>query len=88
MCEKFTPWHQGFTPKEHKESLDEIDHQKRQAEEAEKNRRHQRLTLAVSIGGLAVAVITTIVSTILSKSPPVVNVTIPFAPVPAQSSQK
>lgn len=85
-CKKFTKWHQGFTPKEHKEMIDSERQKTREddrdqanrdflANQAALNKRHNLRMFTVAVIGIAVAVAGT-----LLKRPdpaPVVNVTNP-----------
>ena len=78
-CKKFTPWHQGFTPKEHQEMLDRqwmLKHQakvdrrdrKWREDQAKKSNRGARLSLSVAIIGIIVAALINLYTAHLKNS--------------------
>lgn len=67
-CDKFTPWMQGFSPKEHKEMLSDAEMKKWQAAESERQRAFEaKQTKILLFGGLIASLATTILGFVLGK---------------------
>lgn len=82
-CPKFTPWLQGYSPKEHREMLDQAKIAEWQAKQESRNRRTDRIweVLVLAVGALLGHLLTTV-----SREPSQPTVIIQQAAQPSVSS--